>query len=192
MELQDVANVGKWLRSAIGVPFIVVGGSAVERVVPVATKDVDVLIDSSDWDAVDTALESRKDAAPLEPTGGSIRGTVVTIGNAKIDLEFLSDEPFSGRSGPGSFTRYVRQQESVVHEGVRYATPAAVFYMRLNAPDDWRLYLPTIERDIESGVTPRTLDEAVRIADHFGVGPTVRGRVEALRGKRSALEPRRE
>ena len=192
MELKDVAHVGEWLRSAIGVPFVVVGGSAIERVVPVATKDVDVLIDGSDWDAVDSAIESRKDAAPLEPTGGSIRGTVVTIGFAQIDLEILSDEPFSGRSGPGSFTQYVREQESVVHEGIRYATPAAVFYMRLNAPDDWRLYLPAIERDIESGVTPETLDDAVKIAEHFGVGPTVRGRVEALRATRSALDLRRE
>ncbi|MGP8076163.1 MAG: hypothetical protein ACLP8Y_05465 [Thermoplasmata archaeon] len=123
MELEDVASVGNWLRSAIGVPFVVVGGSAVERVVPVATKDVDLLIDSSDWAAIDSALESRKDAAPLEPTGGSIRGTVVTIGSTQIDLEFLSDEPFSGRSGPRSFTRFVREQESVVHEGIRYATP---------------------------------------------------------------------
>jgi hypothetical protein len=192
MELENVANVGRWLRSAIGVPFIVVGGSAVERVVPVATKDVDVLIDGSDWDAVDSAIESCKDAAPLEPTGGSIRGTVVTIGTAQIDLEFLSDEPFSGQSGPGAFTRYVREQESVVSEGVRYATPAAVFYMRLSAPDDWRLYLPAIERDIESGITPKTLDEAVKIAYRFGVGPTIRRRVEELRATKSALDPSRD
>ncbi|MGD0250790.1 MAG: hypothetical protein ABSB97_07915 [Thermoplasmata archaeon] len=187
MEADDVATVGKWLRSAIGVPFVVVGGSAVERIVPVATKDVDVLIDAADWDHVDSAIESRKEAAPLEPTSGTIRGTVVTIGDAKIDLEFLSDEPFSGGSKPGSFTRYVREHESVVHEGVRYATPAAVFYMRLNAPDDWRLYLPAIERDIVSGVTPRTLDAAVLIAERFGVGPTVRERVDAFRARQHAL-----
>ncbi|MGC2289367.1 MAG: hypothetical protein WA688_05865 [Thermoplasmata archaeon] len=174
--------MGRWLHAAVGVPFVVVGGSAVERVVPVRTKDVDVLIEGSDWPAIDSALEYRRDASPLEPMSGTIRGTILTIGTASIDLKFLAGEPFSGRSDPETFVAYVRSHGSVVQGGVRYATSAFVFYMRLNPPEgDWRIYAPSIKRDIQSGVTPKTLDEAARIADRFGVGPEIRSRIQSLR-----------
>jgi hypothetical protein len=176
----DGAAVGDWLRSAV------------ERVVPVGTKDVDVLIDGSDWTKVDSALESKKDVAPLEPTSGSLRGIVLRIGDARIDLEFISGEPFSGTSAPDSFGRYVRTEGSTVHDGIRYATPAVVFYMRLNAPDDWQVYLPAIERDIAAGVLGRTLDEAARVADRFGIGPEIRTRIKSLRTMLRGMDPLRE
>jgi hypothetical protein len=182
MQSEEVHAVGKWLQSAIGVPFIVVGGSAIERVVPVATKDVDVLISTSDWPTVDLALESRADAAPLDPMTGNIRGTILTLGRGRIDLEFISGGPFSGQFPQDSFSQYVREHESVVHDGIRYATPAVVFYMRLNSPDDWRLYVSSIERDLRAGVPKKTLDLAAEIADRFGVGPAVRERISSLRG----------
>jgi hypothetical protein len=179
---KNVAAVGRWLRTAIGVPFVIVGGSAIERIVPVGTKDVDVLVESADMPAVDSAIATRKEATPLEPRTGRFRGTIVRIGGASVDLEFLTGDPFSGDSDPESFIEYVRSTGSVVEGGIRYAKPGVVFYMRLNPPDDdWRAYAPSIERDIESGVTPRTLDEAARIADRFGVGPEVRGRIESIR-----------
>ncbi|MGA8543464.1 MAG: hypothetical protein WB947_08025 [Thermoplasmata archaeon] len=192
MQSGDVDAVGRWLQSAIGVPFVVVGGSAIERVASVTTKDVDVLIEASDRAAVDSALESRRDASPLDPATGSIRATVLSIGGANIDLEFISGGPFSGRYGPGSFGRYVREHGSVVYDGVRYASPGVVFYMRINSPDDWRLYVSAIERDLRAGVPERTLDEAARIADRFGVGPRVRERIKSLRAKLRGFDPRRE
>ncbi|MFI5415659.1 MAG: hypothetical protein ACHQ16_08475 [Candidatus Lutacidiplasmatales archaeon] len=146
-----------------------------------ATKDVDVLIDGSDWAQVDTAIERRDDATALQPYRGTIRGTVVVIGGAKIDLEFLSDAPFSGTQAPGSFVRYVRDHGSVLHEGVRYATPAVVFYMRLSAPESWESYIPIIGRDIASGVPLRTLMDAVAIAARFGVEPRTRERIDFVR-----------
>ncbi|MFY9717985.1 MAG: hypothetical protein WAK40_08685 [Thermoplasmata archaeon] len=188
----EPAVVAEWLRTTIGVPFIVVGGSAVGRVALVATKDVDVLIRDSDWPTIDSALESRADASPLDPAGGSIRGTILVIGGARIELEFISGEPFSGRSSPESFGRYVREYESVVHDGVRYATPAVAFYMRLNTPDDWHTYLPAIERDLAAGVPSQTLEESARIAGRFGVGPEVRERIAILRATLKNLDLRRE
>ncbi|MGP8077764.1 MAG: hypothetical protein ACLQD8_03690 [Thermoplasmata archaeon] len=157
-----------------------------------ATKDVDVLISGSDWSVVDSALESRRDASPLDTMSGSIRATVLAIGGVSIDLEFIAGEPFSGTAEPGAFGRYVREEGSVVYDGVRYATPAVVFYMRLNSPDDWHLYLPAIERDLQAGVPKRTLDEAARIADRFGIGPEVRERIKSLRATLRGLDLRRE
>jgi hypothetical protein len=138
MDSEGVRRTAEWIRSTIGVPFVVVGGSAVERVVPVGTKDVDVLIDGSDWPRVDSAIEAREEATSLEPYGGTIRGTVVAIGGSRIDLEFLSDAPFSGDQLPGTFVRFVRENGSVLHDGVRYATPAVVFYMGRTPRSPWK------------------------------------------------------
>jgi hypothetical protein len=67
VDASEIGEVARWLRSEIGVPFVIVGRSAIRIETPVATKDVDVLISGRDWSTVDSALENRKDAAPLEP-----------------------------------------------------------------------------------------------------------------------------
>jgi hypothetical protein len=192
MDPADIARVAEWLRSEIGVPFVVVGGSAVERIVPVATKDVDVLIDRGDWPTVDSKLESNSEASPLEPTSGNIRGTVLAIGGTRLDLEFISDEPFSDTRGEGAFTKFVRERGSVLQGGVRYAIPAVVFYMRMNAPESPELYSSSIERDILAGVPESTLDEAVRIAEQFGRGAQTASQANAVRSNLRARDPRRK
>ncbi len=189
MRADEVEAVAEWLRSEVGVPFVVVGGSAIERSVAVGTKDVDVLISGDDWPSVDEALEGRADAPPLEPMSGTIRGTIVTIGRGSIELEFLSGEPFCGTRGPGEFTRYVTEKGSQKHGETRYATPEVVFYMRLST-DDWKAYVPSIERDLHAGVNPAALDGVVTIADHFGVGSRIRERVESARKMLRLFEDR--
>ena len=118
MKPEDVAAVGEWLQAQIGVPFVVVGGSAIGAEVPVATKDIDVLISRRDWQKVDSTLEHHSQAAPLEPMSGTIRGTVLVIGDEKIDLEFLSDAPFTGELGPEAFLRHVKEHGSREYHGL--------------------------------------------------------------------------
>ncbi|MGI0130786.1 MAG: hypothetical protein ACREDE_09885 [Thermoplasmata archaeon] len=180
MNAAGVTEVGGWLESEIGVPFIVVGGSAIEQEVPVGTKDVDVLISEADWETVDGALENRKDASPLEPMDGTIRGTKLAIGGTLIDLEFLSPEPFSGTHPPGEFVRYVRDDGSKKRGRIRYAGPDVVFYMRLST-EHWQAYVPSIERDLNAGIDPATLDQVLALGDRFGVGERLRGRIQAVR-----------
>lgn len=55
--------------------------------------------------------------------------------------------------------------------------------MRLVAPEDWRAYLPSIERDLDAGIPESTLDRAIGVAERFGQGSTVRERVEYFRRK---------
>ncbi len=105
--------VAEWLQSEIGVPFVVVGGSAIEIEVAVATKDVDILVSGRGLAKVDSAMEGRKDAYPLEPTTGTIRGTEVSIGRATIPVDFLSAGPFGG----DDFFRYVRDRGSEPYRG---------------------------------------------------------------------------
>ena len=130
MNHEQVKEVAGWLDS-LKIRYIVVGGSAI------GTKDVDVLIGVGDWEPIDRILENRREAAPLEPMSGSIRGTVVALGTEQVDVEFLSGEPFAGNRSADDFLRYVHQHRSEVDEGVRYAKPAVVWYMRLST-NDWQ------------------------------------------------------
>jgi hypothetical protein len=180
VEATEAKIVGDWLQTAIGVPFVVVGGGAVAQDVPVATKDVDVLIDRRDWEAIDSAIETAPEATPLEPVTGTIRGTLIRIGDRSYELEFISAEPFSGRFSAETFEQFVREEGSTVREGIRYARPAVVFYMRL-ATDDWQGHVDAIERDLRAGVPYSVLDLAVGIAERFGVETLLRDRFEYVR-----------
>lgn len=179
MNRPQVYQVARWLDS-LGIRYIVVGGSAIERIAAVGTKDVDVLIAISDWGTIDQVLEHRREAAPLEPMSGSIRGTVVHLGTERLDVEFLSGEPFAGSRSGDDFLRYVRQHRSVLDEGVRYANPDVVWYMRLST-DDWQQYVEKIRLDVRSGVPLRTLESVVKIGDYFGRGERMLERTSFVR-----------
>lgn len=184
-----VREVADWVRDQLQVPFVVVGGSAVERNVPVGTKDVDLLIAVGSWRRLDRALEGRRDATPLDTSTGTIRGTVVTVRSARVDVEFISGEPFSGQKGADDFVEYVRNYRSNVSDGVRYADPEVVFYMRLST-DDWQAYAPSILRDLRAGVPRETLDETLKVAAHFGVREKITHRVTFVRKTLQLFEPR--
>ncbi len=187
IEASGIRAVAEWVRSEIGVPFVIVGGSAIEAEVHVATKGVDILVSGPDLEKVDSAIEGRKDAYPLDPATGTIRGTEVSIGGSNIQVDFLSAGPFGG----DEFLRYVRGGGSVRHEGTRRARPAVVFYMRLSL-DDWRENVPSIERDLRVGIPESTLDGAISVARRFGRGEQIGDRVKAVRKLLRNLDPRSE
>ena len=172
----DIRAVAEWLQSEIGVPFVVVGGSAIRIEVSVATKYVDILVSGRDMARVDSAMEDRKDAYPLDPATGTIRGTEVSIGDSSIEVDFLSVGPFGG----DDFLRYVQGQGSVPYVGTLRARPEVVFYMRLSL-DDWRENIPSIERDLRVGVPESALDGAVAVARRFGRGQRIAERAEVVR-----------
>ncbi len=184
---KDVRVVAQWLRSEIRVPFVVVGGSAIQLEVPVATKDVDILVSGTDLARVDSAMEGRADAHPLDPATGTLRGTRLSKGRSSIDVDFLSAGPFGG----DDFLHYVRGPGSRIHEGTRRARPEVVFYMRLSL-DDWRENVPSIERDLRGGVPESTLDRAVAVAHRFGRSQRIRERVDAVRKILQRLDSTRE
>jgi hypothetical protein len=123
VEPDEIRAVAEWVRCEIGVPFVIVGGSAIRAEVRVATKDVDILVSGPDLEKADVALEGRKDAYPLDPPTGTVRGTEVSIGRSRVQVDFLSAGPFGG----DEFLRYVRGRGSVRFEGTLRARPAVVF-----------------------------------------------------------------
>ncbi len=187
VDVEEVRAVVRWLRSEIGVPFAVVGGSAILPEVPVGTKEVDILVSGPDLEKVDRRMEDRADAPPVEPATGTIRGTEVAIGGSSIQVDFLSGSAFGGPE----FIGYVLGPGSKAFAGVRRARPAVVFYMRL-ALDEWRENVPSIERDLRVGIPESTLDGAVAVARRFGRGAKVAYRVAEVRRLLADLDPRRQ
>ena len=184
MKAEQVERVAKWVERDLHIPCVVVGGSAIERLAPVGTKDVDLLIAVGDWAPLDSALEHRHDATPLEPLTGTIRGTTAMVGSDRIDVEFVSGEPFCGRRDPDDFIDYVRRRRSVLANGIRYSSPGVVFYMRLSIDDDWKWYVHSVVRDLTNHERPvplSALDETVAVARHFGRRTPILERVRWVR-----------
>lgn len=189
MKPRTVEEVAHWVRDQLRIPFVVVGGSAIEHQYEVGSKDVDLLIGVGDWTPLDRALEERRDATPLEPMGGTIRGTEVTLGGSRLEVEFISGQPFCGNRAPDDFIRYVLKHRSAEAGGVTYADPSVVFYMRLGPGiEAWEANLYSIQRDLRAGVPLGTLDEAVAIGRHFGVGDVIAERVRWAREKLKLFE----
>jgi hypothetical protein len=174
----EVERTMKWVRDRLGIPSVAVGGSAITRWYPVSTKDVDLLIMVGEWKPLDKALQHRPEATPLEPYSGTIRSTRVVLGHRAIDVEFVSGAPFSGERSGDEFVEYVLSQRSEDSRGIHYARPEVVFYMRLMDPEDWRVNVPSIQRDVAAGVPWKTFDEVAGVARHFGTEDVVRERVK--------------
>jgi hypothetical protein len=184
MEYKEVGRTGvvataRWVET-LGIPFLVIGGSAIAEKYEMSTKDVDILILVSSWKPLDDALDSNPDASPLTPYSGSIRETTVTVGNRRVLVEFISGEQASGNRAADEFVTYVRSRWSRTVEGIRYAEPPVVWYMRLMG-EEWEGYVHAFRRDLRAGVPATTFDSVVRIARHFGVETQTQARLGRIR-----------
>jgi hypothetical protein len=174
-----VVETARWVGT-LGVPFVVVGGYAIAEQYGMSTKDVDILILVGSWKPLDAALDGNPVATSLSPYSGSIRETVATVGSRRVLVEFISGEQARGDRTADEFVSYVRSRWSRTVGGIRYAEPAAVWYMRL-AGDEWDGYLHAFRRDLRAGVPPATFDGALRIGRHLGVEDRTRSRVGRIR-----------
>ncbi len=187
MNREDVTRVARWLNG-LGLPYVVVGGSAIESTYSVGTKDVNVLIAVGAWGDLDRAIKQRREATPLEPRGDTIRGSIVTIGTQRVDVEFISGQPFCGNRLPEDFVEYVRSRHSRTVDGVRYADAAVVWYMRLSV-ETWNEYVYRLEADLRAGVPRETFDIVLTIAGHFGNRAILAQRVTFARKTLSLFDP---
>lgn len=163
----------------LGVEFVVVGGSALERELAVGTGDVDFLVAVGDFDSLEEAFHDRKDIAPFEPTG-TIGSSRMIVGSGWVEVEFIVGSPFSGSQRGDDFVRYVREYRSDPRGSARWARPEVVWYMRLST-DDWKMYVTKIRRDVRAGVPESTLDRVLDVAKHFGVAKKIGSRVQEVR-----------
>ncbi len=169
-----------------GIGYVIVGGKAVAQEAATATRDVDVMVTTTDYrEAVrrlsgDPALTLAWEADQVTRFG--------ILDHAGIPLDIVDSGAFSGkRSGQEFFDFLVRDASSEV-EGVRYATPEAVWYTRL-LTKRWRAYAEKILTNVIDGLSAERLQGVEVIARRFGTEATVRARIEYVRDelRRSAL-----
>lgn len=184
---REVVETARWLET-LGVPFIVVGGSAIAERYRMSTKDVDVLILVGSWKQLDAVLEHHPLASPLDPFSGSIRETTVILGSRRVLVEFISGEQSSGTRSPDEFVAYVRSRWSRSAGGIRYAEAAVVWYMRL-CGEEWASYVHAFRRDLRAGVPDDTFRGVVRIARHLGAEEKIRPRIATVRELLQLYDP---
>ncbi len=178
MRVADIEAVAERLNG-LAVPFVIVGGSALEREYDIGSGDIDLLVAVGDFNRLEKVFENRRDISAFEP--------FTTIGSAKfqlrsgwVDVEFINGRLFTSSQRGDDFVDYVRNYRSERRDSARWASPEVVWYMRL-CIDDWKTYVVKIRRDINAGVPPSTLDAVIDVARNLGTEEKISTRVRMTR-----------
>ncbi len=174
-----------------GIGYVIVGGKAVALEAATATRDVDVMVTTTDYrDAVrrlsgDAGLTLAWEADQVTRFG--------IVSHQGIPLDVVDSGAFSGKKTGQEFFDYLVEEASSETEGVRYASPEAVWYTRL-LTKRWRAYAEKILTNVIDGLSADRLEGVEAIARRFGTEATIRGRMDYVREElqRSALEPSRD
>jgi len=172
--VDDLKEVCHEFRKA-GIDYVVVGGAAIERHYSIGTLDIDVAIALRDYKIVLEKLAAHPRVRELDDVG-TMAGCKFRVGTRWIDVEVINPKLFSGKLPPDHFIDYVKRHRSEQTEVGPCATAGVVWYMRLAIPD-WQIYVQKILRDFKAGVPEDTLDEALEIAEHFGIREVIEPRV---------------
>ncbi|MGA9044110.1 MAG: hypothetical protein ACLPP2_06485 [Thermoplasmata archaeon] len=168
-----------------GVRYVVVGGQAIGKSVS-TTDDVDVMVTTTDY-AETVPLLRDEPALKFEwEERGVTRFRILAVG---VPLDILDAATFAGNRTGEEFFAFLLEEESTERDGIRFASPAAVWYTRLLVRR-WKTYAEKILRNAIGGVGAGRLHRVEQIAERFGTKETVRERVEYVRAemKRPDLE----
>ena len=166
MILDDLKEVCLELRKA-DVDYVVVGGAAIERQYRIGTLDIDVVVALKDYASVLQKMATNPRVRDLDDLG-TMAGCKFRVGTRWVDVEFINPKLFCGKLAPDRFIDYVKRHRSEQTPFGPCAVPGVVWYMRLAVPD-WQTYIQKILRDFRAGVPGDILDDALAIAEHFGV-----------------------
>jgi hypothetical protein len=169
-----------------GIGYVIVGGKAVAQEAATATVDVDVMVTTTDYRGAVQRLSSDPGLTLAWEANQVTRFGIVA--HDGIPLDVVDSGAFSGkRSGQEFFDFLVREASSEV-DGVRYASPEAVWYTRL-LTKRWRAYAEKILTNVIDGLPADRLRGVELIARRFGTEATVRVRIAYVREElaRSAL-----
>jgi hypothetical protein len=161
------------------VQYVVVGGQAIGKSIR-ATGDVDVMVTATDYADTIAALQSDEDLEFRWEDQGVARFAMRLVGGEFLDV--LNASKFTGSREGRKFFIFLIEEESTQRDGIRYATPAAVWYTRLMIPR-WRHYSDKILQDLLGGVGAGRMRRVVEIAHRFGTEETLRKRVAYVRAE---------
>jgi len=171
------------------IDYIVVGGMAWEKfVAPSGTEDVDVVATTKEYKKVIKTIPPI-----LEEEGLFVRAeedpimSLFTVSNTRneIELEVINSTYFS--KDKKDFFKYVKKYRSKVVNGVRYAKPEIVWYMRLVIPD-WRSYIYKCLRDLSTAYETKhgfklekLLDDIIEVSEYFNNKKKIKERMNVLK-----------
>ena len=173
--------VGALRRNQI--EYIVVGGQAVAKEVPVMTQDLDVMVALRDFDSAISRLRKepvfgRPDRqawiARYEARSPDRPGEVA-------DVDLLNGRPYCGDLTPDEFFDYLRDRWTVDGELGRTARPQVVWYTRLLAVGFWGGYALKVVRDLRAGAPAAWFDGVQEIAARTGTSKVIEDRIAYVR-----------
>lgn len=179
MKPSDVAAFAK-VMGRHQIPFILVGGAAVQHFLPSSTRDVDVLVLSKAYRTAADALDHDPSVVAIAREPGSFVSGTFFSGGTLVRFDLLDAAAYSGDLKGEEFYAYVERYQSERREGIVVARPCVVWFMRL-AIQDWRTYVPKVLQDLLSGAQDRWLDDAIAVAHKFGMGALLTERVKEVR-----------
>jgi hypothetical protein len=165
---------------ATGVSYIVVGGQAVhEAAVYSGTIGVDVMVAFRDYDSIIVRLkEDEKFGTP--DLASWVAKYEVSTGPRHDDVtevDVLNGKKYCGNRTADEFFDYILSGWTVPTGLGPAARIAAVWYTRLMVDNRGDAYVRKVVRDIRAGAPTGDLDDALRIADHFGTCKVLASRI---------------
>ncbi len=168
------------------IDYIVVGGYAWEKtVMPAGTVDLDIMIIPEEYKeglrkVPDILREAGLDVVEREED--PIMSLFEVSSERRImELEVINSRYYS--TGKKEFFRYAKQYRTTQKNGIYYADPELVWYMRLYLPD-WETYLYKCVRELTiayrvKGYTLK-LSNILKIANVLGTIKKIKPRVKVL------------
>ncbi len=168
------------------IDYVIVGGQAVAQEAATATRDVDVMVTTTDYREAVRRLSGDADLTLAWQSGQVTRFGLSA--HEGIPLDVVDAGAFSGKKAGEEFFLFLVQEASSESDGVRYATPEAVWYTRL-LTKRWRAYAEKILTNVIDGVSAERLRGVEEIARRFGTETIMRLRINYVRDelKRSDL-----
>jgi len=155
--------------------YVVVGGQAVARSAATATVDVDVMVTTADYRDAIARLEQDPELTKAWDGGAVCRFGLRS--RPGIPLDVVDAGAFAGLRPGAEFFSFLEGEESTEVEGIRYASPAAVWYTRLMTKR-WRAYAEKIVTNVVDGLGVAVLARVEAIGRRFGTESALRPRLQ--------------
>jgi hypothetical protein len=171
------------------IEYIVVGGQAIAARVPSYTQDLDVMVQLRSFKAAVAKLRKEPLFGTPEQRDWIAKWSIhYSDWHSDVsDVDMLNGRPYCGTMTPNEFYDYVRDHWTSPGALGPTADPPVVWYTRLLAHDDWKLYARKILRDIRVGAPTDEWMHGVRtIAGDTGTTETIEERIAYLLSELSA------
>jgi hypothetical protein len=158
--------------------YVIVGGQAIAQQAATATRDVDVMVTTADYQGAVARL-AEDDELTLAWEGGAVtRFGIKDLRGAPLDV--VDAGVFAGKKTGQEFFDFLVQEESSETDGIRYVSPEAVWYTRL-LTKRWKAYAEKIVTNVIDGLPADRLRQVEAIAEKFGTDTTIGERIAYVR-----------